>query len=250
MRHFEFHKSHRIGWLRAAVLGANDGIVSTASLMIGVAAAHANPSTILLTGLAGLVAGAMSMAAGEYVSVSSQADTESADIAKETAELMNEPESELKELTGIYMARGLNEELAHQVALALTAHDALGAHARDELGISEIVSAKPLLAALASAGTFAVGAALPLIVAIFTPQPYVIAMVAGSFIAIFSRIRWIGSQGRWCKPSDRGCQSCVLGGTGHAYYCLSGQAIWRGSCLIILRLSTHPNCHPLGVDIL
>lgn len=179
MRHFEFHKSHRIGWLRAAVLGANDGIVSTASLMIGVAAAHANPSTIMLTGLAGLVAGAMSMAAGEYVSVSSQADTESADIAKETAELMNEPDSELKELTGIYMARGLNEDLAHQVALALTAHDALGAHARDELGISEIVSAKPLLAALASAGTFAVGAALPLIVAIFTPQPYVIAMVAG-----------------------------------------------------------------------
>ncbi len=178
MRHFEFHKSHRIGWLRAAVLGANDGIVSTASLMIGVAAAHANPSTILLTGLAGLVAGAMSMAAGEYVSVSSQADTESADIAKETAELMNEPESELKELTGIYMARGLNADLAHQVAVALTAHDALGAHARDELGISEIVSAKPLLAALASAGTFAVGAALPLIVAIFTPQPYVIAMVA------------------------------------------------------------------------
>ncbi len=178
MRHFEFHKSHRIGWLRAAVLGANDGIVSTASLMIGVAAAHANTSTIMLTGLAGLVAGAMSMAAGEYVSVSSQADTESSDLAKETAELMNEPESELKELTGIYMARGLNADLAHQVATALTAHDALAAHARDELGISEIVAAKPLLAAVASAGTFAVGAALPLLVAVMTPQPYIIYTVA------------------------------------------------------------------------
>lgn len=178
MRHFEFHKSHRIGWLRAAVLGANDGIVSTASLMIGVAAAHANTSTIMLTGLAGLVAGAMSMAAGEYVSVSSQADTESADLAKETAELMNEPESELKELTGIYMARGLNADLAHQVATALTAHDALAAHARDELGISEIVAAKPLLAAMASAGSFAVGAALPLLVAVMTPQSYIIYTVA------------------------------------------------------------------------
>ena len=178
MRHFEFHKSHRISWLRAAVLGANDGIVSTASLMIGVAAAHANTSTIMLTGLAGLVAGAMSMAAGEYVSVSSQADTESADLAKETAELMNEPESELKELTGIYMARGLNADLAHQVATALTAHDALAAHARDELGISEIVAAKPLLAAVASAGTFAAGAALPLLVAVLTPQPYIIYTVA------------------------------------------------------------------------
>lgn len=178
MRHFEFHKSHRISWLRAAVLGANDGIVSTASLMIGVAAAQATTSTIILTGLAGLVAGAMSMAAGEYVSVSSQADTESADLAKETAELMNEPESELKELTGIYMARGLNADLSHQVATALTAHDALAAHARDELGISEIVAAKPLLAAVASAGSFAAGAALPLLVAVLTPQPYIIYTVA------------------------------------------------------------------------
>ena len=178
LRHFEFHKSHRIGWLRAAVLGANDGIVSTASLIIGVAAAHASHNTILLTGLAGLVAGAMSMAAGEYVSVSSQADTESADLAKESAELMNEPESELKELTGIYMARGLAADLAHQVATALTAHDALGAHARDELGISEIVSAKPLLAAFASAGTFAVGAALPLLAVIFTPQAMIVTTVA------------------------------------------------------------------------
>lgn len=178
MRHFEFHKSHRIGWLRAAVLGANDGIVSTASLIIGVAAAQASHASILLTGLAGLVAGAMSMAAGEYVSVSSQADTEAADLAKEKAELAHEPESELKELTGIYMARGLHADLALQVASALTAHDALGAHARDELGISEMVSAKPLLAAFASAGTFAIGAALPLLAAVLSPQPFVVTVVA------------------------------------------------------------------------
>jgi VIT1/CCC1 family predicted Fe2+/Mn2+ transporter len=178
LRHSEFHKSHHIGWLRAAVLGANDGIVSTASLIIGVAAAQASHETILLTGLAGLVAGAMSMAAGEYVSVSSQADTEAADLAKEKAELMHEPESELKELTGIYMGRGLNIELAQQVATALTAHDALGAHARDELGISEIVAAKPMLAAWASAGTFAIGAALPLLAVVFTPQPLVVTVVA------------------------------------------------------------------------
>jgi VIT1/CCC1 family predicted Fe2+/Mn2+ transporter len=179
LRHFEFHKSHRIAWLRAAVLGANDGIVSTASLIIGVAAAQASHSSILLTGIAGLVAGAMSMAAGEYVSVSSQADTESADLAKESHELAHEPESELKELTGIYIGRGLNADLAHQVALALTAHDALGAHARDELGMSDTVAAKPLVAAAASAGTFAVGAALPLMVAALTPQLYLIKAVTG-----------------------------------------------------------------------
>ncbi|OYY50098.1 MAG: hypothetical protein B7X98_01195 [Methylophilaceae bacterium 17-43-7] len=188
MRHFEFHKSHRIGWLRAAVLGANDGIVSTASLIIGVAAAHASPDTILLTGFAGLVAGAMSMAAGEYVSVSSQADTESADLAKESAELMDEPENELKELTGIYMARGLQAELAHQVAKALTAHDALGAHARDELGISEMVSAKPLLAALASAGTFAVGAALPLLAVILSSPSMIVTTVAVSSLLFLAAL--------------------------------------------------------------
>lgn len=179
MRHSEFHRSHRIGWLRAAVLGANDGIVSTASLVIGIAAAQASHQAILLTGVAGLVAGAMSMAAGEYVSVSSQADTESADLAKESHELIHEPESELKELTGIYITRGLNADLAHQVALALTAHDALGAHARDELGLSDTAAAKPLVAALASAGTFAIGAALPLIVVALSPQPYLIQAVAG-----------------------------------------------------------------------
>lgn len=180
MWHIEFHKSHRIGWLRAAVLGANDGIVSTASLIIGVAAAQATHTTLLLTGIAGLVAGAMSMAAGEYVSVSSQADTESADLAKEAGELMDTPEHELKELQGIYMARGLDEALAQQVAVALTAHDALAAHARDELGISEIISAKPVQAALASAATFAVGAALPLLVVMLAPAAEIVAWVAVS----------------------------------------------------------------------
>lgn len=178
MRHSESHKSHRIGWLRAAVLGANDGIVSTASLVIGVAAANISHEAILLTGIAGLVAGAMSMAAGEYVSVSSQADTESADLAKEAEELMTDPEHELKELQGIYMSRGLSKGLALQVAVELTAHDALGAHARDELGISEIVSAKPIQAAWTSAATFAVGAALPLVVVLFSTKAWVIATVA------------------------------------------------------------------------
>jgi len=178
LRHSESHKSHRIGWLRAAVLGANDGIVSTASLVIGVAAANTSHEAILLTGIAGLVAGAMSMAAGEYVSVSSQADTESADLAKEAEELMTDPEHELKELQGIYMSRGLSKGLALQVAVELTAHDALGAHARDELGISEIVSAKPIQAALTSAATFAVGAALPLVVVLFSTKAWVIATVA------------------------------------------------------------------------
>ena len=178
LKHSESHKSHRIGWLRAAVLGANDGIVSTASLILGVASAQAATNVILLTGVAGLMAGAMSMAAGEYVSVSSQADTESADLAREAKELQAEPEHELKELQRIYMGRGLSEETAHKVASELTAHDALGAHARDELGISEIVTAKPIQAALASAGTFAVGAGLPLLVTILAPSQYLIASVA------------------------------------------------------------------------
>jgi vacuolar iron transporter family protein len=168
LRHSEFHRSHRIGWLRAAVLGANDGIVSTASLIIGVAAANASQSTILLTAVAGLVAGAMSMAAGEYVSVSSQSDTETADLAKERLELETDIESELKELTGIYIGRGLTPDLAQQVAEQLTTHDALGAHARDELGINEIMNAQPIQAALYSAGTFAIGAALPLLVTYFS----------------------------------------------------------------------------------
>ncbi len=180
MRHSEFHRVHHIGWLRAAVLGANDGIVSTASLVIGVASAGASHETILITGVAGLVSGAMSMAAGEYVSVSSQADTEAADIARETEELATQPEHELDELTGIYTARGLTPELAHQVAVQLTAHDALGAHARDELGIIDTMNARPVQAALASAGTFAIGAALPLLVVILASSSNTIAYVAAT----------------------------------------------------------------------
>lgn len=178
LKHSESHKIHRVGWLRAAVLGANDGIVSTASLIIGVASANVSQEVILLTGVAGLVAGAMSMAAGEYVSVGSQADTESADLEREAEELMTEPEHELQELQGIYIGRGLNKDLAHQVALALTAHDALGAHARDELGISTIISANPTQAALTSAATFSIGAALPLLIAIVTDKGNIIAAVA------------------------------------------------------------------------
>jgi len=169
-RHTERHKTEHIGWLRAAVLGANDGIVSTASLIIGVAAANGGKEAVLVAGVAGLVAGAMSMAAGEYVSVHSQADTEKADIAKETRELETDPDGELKELTAIYVHRGLTPDLAKQVALQLTAHDALGAHARDELGISANFSARPVQAALSSATSFAAGAVLPLAVAWLMPS--------------------------------------------------------------------------------
>ena len=165
----ESHAVERIGWLRAAVLGANDGIVSTASLIVGVAASSADKGPILIAGVAGLVAGAMSMAAGEYVSVSSQADTESADLAREKKELAEQPEFELAELTGIYRARGLDEALARQVAEALTANDALAAHARDELGLAEMHRARPVQAALTSAATFAVGAGLPLLAALLLP---------------------------------------------------------------------------------
>lgn len=178
MRHSEFHRSHRIGWLRAAVLGANDGIVSTASLLIGVAAAGAAHQTLMITGIAGLVSGAMSMAAGEYVSVSSQSDTEAADIARETEELALQPDHELDELTGIYLSRGLTPELAHEVAKQLTQHDALAAHTRDELGIVDSMNANPTQAALASAGTFAVGAALPLLVAYLASSANSIVLIA------------------------------------------------------------------------
>ncbi|MGB7816174.1 MAG: VIT family protein [Methylotenera sp.] len=188
MRHSEFHRSHRIGWLRAAVLGANDGIVSTASLIIGVASAHASHEAILLTGVAGLVSGAMSMAAGEYVSVSSQSDTENADLARERHELATEPESELKELTGIYIGRGLTPDLAHQVAVQLTDHDAFRAHARDELGISETMSARPVQAAIASAATFAVGALLPLLVALAVPTTHLIMYVAAMSLAFLAAL--------------------------------------------------------------
>lgn len=169
-RHLEFHRSDRIGWLRAAVLGANDGTISTASLVVGVAAAGGSQDSLLLTGIAGLVAGAMSMAAGEYVSVQSQADTENADLRKEKGELETQPEHELDELTGIYMGRGLEEDLARQVAVQMTAHNALEAHARDELGITEALRARPVQAALASAGSFAVGAAVPIAAVLLAPE--------------------------------------------------------------------------------
>lgn len=178
MTHPEPHKSHRVGWLRAAVLGANDGIVSTASLIIGVAAADAEPNSILLAGVAGLVAGAMSMAAGEYVSVSSQADTEKADLAIEEKALEENYDSEKKELAEIYQARGLGPSLAEEVADKLMAHDALAAHARDEIGISEVVNARPVQAAFSSAGTFTVGAALPLLVSSIAPESQIITFVA------------------------------------------------------------------------
>jgi VIT1/CCC1 family predicted Fe2+/Mn2+ transporter len=168
-RHSERHRTARIGWLRAAVLGANDGIVSTASLVVGVAASNAGRSEVLLTGVAGLVAGALSMAAGEYVSVSSQADTERADLARERAELARAPVAEEDELTGIYVRRGLDRTLARSVAQQLMVHDALAAHARDELGLSDEMAARPLQAAAASAATFAVGAALPLLTILLTP---------------------------------------------------------------------------------
>jgi VIT1/CCC1 family predicted Fe2+/Mn2+ transporter len=177
-RHRERHRTGRTGWLRAAVLGANDGLLSTASLVLGVAAAHATHSSVLVAGLAGLVAGSMSMAAGEYVSVHSQADTEQADLALERAELKADDKGEHKELTAIYVGRGLKPALAKQVAEQLMDHDALGAHARDELGISEIFHARPIQAALASAGSFAVGAALPLLVAALAPAAVLIPLVS------------------------------------------------------------------------
>ena len=176
--HQERHRTERIGWLRAAVLGANDGIVSTASMIIGVAAADAARSEVLIAGVAGLVAGAMSMAAGEYVSVSSQADTEQADLARERQELETDAEFELEELAVIYVNRGLEPALARQVAQQLTAHDALWAHARDELGISAIMTARPVQAAFASAGTFTLGAAMPLIAVLVSPEASLIPIVS------------------------------------------------------------------------
>ena len=189
--HRERHRSQRIGWLRAAVLGANDGIVSTASLLVGVAAAHAARGDVLVAGVAGLVAGAMSMAAGEYVSVSSQSDTERADLDRERQELATDEPHELEELAGIYVQRGLDLALARQVARQLMDKDALGAHARDELGMSEISNARPVQAAMASAITFAVGAALPLLAAVMAPLSGMMAVVAGSslvFLAILGSL--------------------------------------------------------------
>ena len=199
-RHSERHRTDRIGWLRAAVLGANDGIVSTASLVIGVAAASASPAAILTTGVAGLVAGAMSMAAGEYVSVHSQADTEQADLARERAELAADPAAERRELAGIYVGRGLQPALAEQVAEQLMAHDAIGAHAREELGISEALSAKPLQAAFASAASFAVGAALPLVVVALMPARALMLGVAGTSLAFLAVLGAVAARAGGASP--------------------------------------------------
>lgn len=186
--HRELHRTERIGWLRAAVLGANDGIVSTASLMLGVAAANVGRGELLVAGVAGLVAGAMSMAAGEYVSVSSQSDTEQADMTRERAEIKAQPENEHKELAAIYIKRGLAPVLAKQVAEQLMAHDALGAHAKDELGINVLTTAKPVQAALTSALTFSVGASLPLLAAVMSPASLLVPMVAGTSLVVLSAL--------------------------------------------------------------
>lgn len=200
-RHPERHRADRIGWLRAAVLGANDGIVSTASLVLGVAAAGAEHRTVLLTGVSGLVAGALSMAAGEYVSVHSQADTEQADLARERAELAADPVAERRELAGLYAQRGLSPALADQVAGQLMAHDALGAHARDELGLSDTTAARPLQAAWASAASFSVGAMLPLAVVSLAAPTRLIPWVALSSLAFLAALGAVsaraGGAGLW-----------------------------------------------------
>lgn len=192
--HPENHLVERIGWLRAAVLGANDGIVSTASLIVGVAAAAASTSDVLVAGVAGLVAGAMSMAAGEYVSVSSQSDTEQADLARERGELASKPDFEREELAQIYVERGLEQALARQVADQLMARDALGAHARDELGMSEVTAARPIQAAFTSAATFAAGAALPLLAAVLMPRSMLIAGVSVASLVFLALLGAIGAR--------------------------------------------------------
>ena len=192
--HRENHLIQRIGWLRAAVLGANDGIISTASLVVGVAAASTNPSEVLVAGVAGLVAGAMSMAAGEYVSVSSQADTENADLARERRELADQPETELHELTQIYVARGVEPELARQVAEQMTAKDAFAAHSRDELGLSDHVVARPIQAALTSALTFTVGAAVPLAIALLAPKTSTAIVVSAGSLLCLAGLGAIGAR--------------------------------------------------------
>lgn len=192
--HKETHLVERIGWLRAAVLGANDGIISTASLILGVASAAASKSDVLLAGVAGLVAGAMSMAAGEYVSVSSQSDTEDADLEREKRELLEDPESEKEELARIYAVRGVELRLAREVAKQLMAKDALGAHARDELGISEISTARPVQAALASAATFSLGAAAPLVLTLLSPQSWLLPAVSVGSLVFLALLGMIGAR--------------------------------------------------------
>ncbi|MBU6320549.1 MAG: VIT family protein [Alphaproteobacteria bacterium] len=198
--HLERHVVSRIGWLRAAVLGANDGLVSTASLVVGVAAASTGRQEVLVAGIAGLVAGAMSMAAGEFVSVSSQADAEAADIAKETRELAEEPEKELAELAAIFVSRGVEMETAEAVARQLTARDALGAHAREELGISTLTAARPVQAAFASAASFAAGAVLPLLTVLIAPEDHLSAVVSGATLACLAVLGTIGARAGGASP--------------------------------------------------
>jgi VIT1/CCC1 family predicted Fe2+/Mn2+ transporter len=200
MAHREIHRNHRTGWLRAAVLGANDGIVSTASLILGVAAAEATRGSVLTAGTAGLFAGAMSMAAGEYVSVSSQKDTEEADLAHERQELREDADHELKELTQIYVGRGVEQDLAKRVAAQMMEHDALAAHARDELGIFEMTTARPLEAALASAATFAVGAALPLVVFALVPRTNALIGVAGASLVFLIALGILAARAGGASP--------------------------------------------------
>ena len=194
------HFIERIGWLRAAVLGANDGIVSTAALLVGVAASPAEKPALILTAIAALVAGAMSMAAGEYVSVSSQADTENAELRREKAELTTDPEAEIAELRDIYIARGLTRELAAEVAKALTKNDALGAHARDELGISDISTARPIQAAVASALSFGCGAAMPVLATWLSPREWTLGTVAGTSLIVLAVLGWLGAWAGGVKP--------------------------------------------------
>ena len=211
MKHIEGHRIHRANWLRAAVLGANDGIVSTASLIVGVAAANSTQSNIIMVGVAGLVAGAMSMAAGEYVSVSSQADAEQADLDKERRELAEQPEHEHAEMTSIYIERGLDEQLAAKVATQLMDHDALGAHARDELGIVEAFSARPLQAAVTSAGSFVHGAGLPLLVALWVPLSAVIWAVSFSALLFLALLGALGASAGGAPVLKAAIRVCFWG---------------------------------------
>lgn len=211
MRHNEHHRIHRSGWLRAAVLGANDGIVSTASLIVGVAAAEASRGGVILAGTAGLVAGAMSMAAGEYVSVQSQADTEAADLRMERLELEKHPEHECEELAAIYRERGLDEKLAAEVARQMTAHGALAAHARDEIGITDELSARPLQAAFTSAGTFAMGAAVPVLVAALAPAAAVLWVVPAVAIVLLGSLGGLAAAVGGAPPLKGAWRVCFWG---------------------------------------
>jgi VIT1/CCC1 family predicted Fe2+/Mn2+ transporter len=225
--HPESHLVGRIGWLRAAVLGANDGIISTASLIVGVAAAAATRNDVLIAGVAGLVAGAMSMAAGEYVSVSSQSDTEKADLARERKELSENLAFELDELAEIYVKRGIDQALARQVAEQLMAKDALSAHARDELGISEITTARPVQAALTSAVMFSVGAAMPLLMVIVSPAGALVPIVSAASLGFLALGRDWGQSGRR-KPSARHGSSDILGRAGDGVNRRYRETVWHG----------------------